>query len=227
MLRLRARAPAVPAPDRGQYEWPCRALRKQNQLKLDQKRGLPANGQMTAYRFRIVAGSCRRVGRLGVGNVLAHVFAPLPLKDAGRLAAASAQVIELGSSHLAPANDFDRVDERAVDRKHPLDALAVGDLAYGEALIQAGTRASDADPLEGLEPLAGLVLLGFLVVGDIDHLDVDFERIARPELGELPPASGRVHLFPLEGLDQVHFVPPSGGSLGEERRLLADKARFS
>src|ERR1700736_5533821 len=84
------------------------------------------------------------------------------LDDAGRLAAQAAQVIELGAAHLAAAHHLDRIDHRRIEREHALDALAVGDLAHGEVLVEARAGAADADALIGLHA-AALAL---------DHLDV-------------------------------------------------------
>ena len=78
----------------------------------------------------------------------------LLLGDAGALAAQAAQVIQLGAADLAAAHDLDRVDHRRVEREHALDALAVGDLADREVLLQARAGAADADALVGLD--AGL-----------------------------------------------------------------------
>src|SRR5882672_9086857 len=113
-----------------------------------------------------------RLLRLGGLAVLAMV---LLLGDARRLAAPSAQVIELGATHLAAAHDLHRVDHRRKDREDALDALAVGDLAHGEILVEAGAGAPDADALIGLD--AGTLAL--------DHLDVDDQRVARLEVGNL------------------------------------------
>src|SRR5712691_4866105 len=67
----------------------------------------------------------------------------LLLDDAGGLAAAAAQVIELGAAHLAAAHDLDRVDHRRIERKDPLHPLAVGNLAHGEVLVEARAGAAD------------------------------------------------------------------------------------
>src|SRR6202008_778308 len=94
--------------------------------------------------------------------------------DAGRLAAPSAQVIQLGAPHLAATDDLDRVDHRRIERKHALDALAVRDLAHREVLVEAVAGAADAHALVGLHARA-LAL---------DHLDVDDQGVARTELGD-------------------------------------------
>src|SRR5262249_58029731 len=96
----------------------------------------------------------------------------LALTNAGRLAAAPTQVIQLGAANLAATHDLDRVDHRRMERKHALDALAVRDLAHREVLVEAGAGAADAHALIGLHARA----LAF------DHLDVDDHGIARGEL---------------------------------------------
>ena len=107
-------------------------------------------------------------GRLGAGGVHA-------LGDAGRLAAAIAQIIELGAPDLAAPHDLDRIDHRRIDREDALDALAVGDLADGEALVEAAAVAGDADALIGLDA-------GALAFRD---LDVDDDGVAGLEIRDL------------------------------------------
>src|SRR5690606_23372779 len=75
------------------------------------------------------------------------------LENAGRLAATVTQVIELGPPHLAALQDLDAVDVGAEHREHALDAFAVGDLADGEALHDAGAGTGDDHALVGLQPL--------------------------------------------------------------------------
>src|SRR5262249_1876166 len=74
----------------------------------------------------------------------------LTLDDAGRLAAASAQIIELGAAHLASAHHLDRLDQRRVHREDALHALAVRDLAHGEVLVDPAAGPPDAHALIGL-----------------------------------------------------------------------------
>ena len=107
----------------------------------------------------------RRLAR-GLGGGQFHL-----LGDARRLAAAIAQIIELGAAHLAAADHLDRVDVRRIDREDALDALAVGNLADGEALVEAAAGPRDADAFIGLHAGA----LAFL------DLDVDDDRVARLE----------------------------------------------
>src|ERR1700676_2156836 len=107
-----------------------------------------------------------------VGDVLALAGMMRALGDAGHFAAQAAQVVELGAPHLAAANELDRIDHRREQREHALDALAVGNLADREALVQAVAGAADADALVGLDAGA----LAF------DHLDVDDHGVARLEV---------------------------------------------
>ena len=116
--------------------------------------GVPGCGAVTRPRPALLA---RALGALG---------------DAGRLAAAVAQVIELGPAHGAAAHDLDGIDHRRIEREDALDALAVGDLADREALLEAAAGAGDADALVGLHAGA----LAFL------DLDVDDHGVARLEI---------------------------------------------
>ena len=120
------------------------------------------------------------------------------LGDAGRLAAAVAQVIELGAADLAAAHDLDGLDQRRVDREDALDALAVGNLANREVLLEARAGAGDADALIGLDA-------GARTFGDA-HLDAD--RVARLEFGERALGFDLGGLFGLELTDDVHLAEP-------------------
>src|SRR5438477_5739524 len=118
-------------------------------------------------RRAAAAASLRRVGLGGLGLVRTL----LALGDARRLAAPAAQIIQLGAPHLAAAHELDRIDHRRIEREHPLDALAVRDLAHREVLVEAAAGAPDAHALIGLHA-AALAL---------DHLDVDQHRVAGTE----------------------------------------------
>src|SRR5260370_42287601 len=83
------------------------------------------------------------------------------LGDARRLAAPIAKVIELGAAHLAAPQNLNRIDYWRIDGKDPLDALAVGDLANGEILVEAPAAARDANAFVGLDA-------GALALGDLD-----------------------------------------------------------
>ena len=128
-----------------------------------------------------------RFGRLGAGGFY-------PLGDAGRLAATIAQIIELGAPHLAAPHDFDRIDHRRIDGKHALDALAIGDLADREVLVEAAAAARNAHALIGLNA-------GALAFRD---LHVDDDRIAGLERRHLRAGQlGRV--LSLDLLNDVHW----------------------
>src|SRR5262249_27193665 len=75
-----------------------------------------------------------------------------PLPDPGPLAAQGAQVVELGPAHPAPADHFDLVDRRAVDREGALYPDAVTDLADGEGFPGTAALAPDDHALEDLDP---------------------------------------------------------------------------
>src|SRR5271156_467276 len=115
------------------------------------------------------------------------------LSDPGRLAAAIAQVIELGAPDLAAPDHLNRVDHRRIDRKDPLDALAIGDLAHREILVEAVAAARDAHAFVSLDA-------GALAFRD---LDVDNDRVAGLERRHLGAGQfGRV--LGLDRLDDVH-----------------------
>ena len=63
----------------------------------------------------------------------------------------------------------------------------------------------------GLKTLARLVLLGLFVIGDVDHLDIDLQGIARTKFRQLLGPHGG-HLLGFELLQQVHG---SGSGTGE------------
>src|SRR6185369_4013851 len=130
----------------------------------------------------------------GVGDFLGLAAVMRALGDTGRLAAQAAQVIELGAPHLAAADELDRIDHRREQREHALDALAVGNLADREALVQAMAGAADADALVGLDAGA----LAF------DHLDVDDHGVARLEVRNGLARGELVSLLLVERLNEVH-----------------------
>src|SRR5258708_32001030 len=118
----------------------------------------------------------------------------LLLRDPRCFAAAAAQIIELGAAHLAAADDLDGIDHRRVKREYALHTLAVRDLAHREILIEAGARTPDANALIGLNATA----LAF------DHLVVDENRIARPEVRDLLAGGKLGHLLFFELLNKVN-----------------------
>src|SRR3990167_3005447 len=75
--------------------------------------------------------------------------------DARRLARALAQVIQLGTAHVAAALDFDLRDQRAVELEGALDALTAGDLAHDEAAVEPAVALGDDHAFVGLHPPSG------------------------------------------------------------------------
>src|SRR5262245_48995472 len=134
--------------------------------------------------------------RLAAGIALSL---PGALGDARRLAAAAAQVIELGTAHLAAAHDLDRIDHRRIERKHALHTLAIGNLAHGEVLVETVPGAADTHAFVGLH--AGALAL--------DHLDVDHHRVARGKIRNVLAGGQLFDLLLLELLDQIHGNSPS------------------
>src|SRR3954471_21851384 len=96
-----------------------------------------------------------------------------PLAHPRALADAAAQVVELGSAHVAAGGDLDALDLRRVHRERALHADAEGLLAHGERLPDALALALDDDALEDLGTAARA----------LDDLEVDFEAVARLEAG--------------------------------------------
>src|SRR5262245_48661320 len=145
----------------------------------------------------LLGGLLRRLGALVAGVVI------LLLADARGLAAATAQVIELGAAHLAAAHDLDRVDHGRIERKDALHTLAVGNLAHGEILVEARARAADANALIGLD--AGALAL--------DHLDVDEDGVARREIRDLLARGKLGNLLFLELVNQIHGNSPAAARI--------------
>src|SRR5690349_12162253 len=114
------------------------------------------------------------------------------LADARRLAGARAQVIELGTAHIALPLHLDRGDERRVGLEGALDALARGDLAHDEGRVEAAVALGDHHALESLHALS----LAF------DHVDVDEHRVAGREVRNV--LAQLLDLFLLDRLDQIH-----------------------
>src|SRR6185369_2998221 len=97
--------------------------------------GLMAAASRRMNKWGQINISARR--RTGSGNVDLTPFILLgrglrflaagALADAGRLAGASAQVVELGAAHVPLALELDRGDQRRIGLEGALDALARGD----------------------------------------------------------------------------------------------------
>src|SRR5882724_4977195 len=134
----------------------------------------------------------------------------LLLDDAGRLAAQTAQVIQLGAAHLAAAHHGDRVDHRRHHGEHAFHAFAVGDLAHRKALIESAAGAADADALIGLHARA----VAF------DHLDVDDHGVARSEFRNGLAGRQFIELLFFELLNEVHRKSPSAARPSRKERRL-------
>src|SRR5205085_4829410 len=100
------------------------------------------------------AASLRRRRRFLRRDSSIALYSALALGNACRLATPSTQIIELGATHFAAAHHFHRINQRAVHREHTLHALAVGNFADREALIQPLARTANADTLKRLKALA-------------------------------------------------------------------------
>src|SRR5690606_14481601 len=116
------------------------------------------------------------------------------LGDAGALAGAAAQVIELGAADDAAADHLDAFDVRRVEREDALDALAEAHLANGEIAVDAAVGAGDADTLVVLD--AGALTL--------DHAHADAHGVARAEFGDVLGLAESGDGFRFELLDQAH-----------------------
>ena len=110
----------------------------------------------------VAAGPARRLLRPDVAA----------LADAGALADAAAQVVELGAADVAAGGDLDALDLRRVHRERALHADAEGLLAHGEGLAHAVALALDDDALEDLGAAAGA----------LDDLEVDAHAVAGLEV---------------------------------------------
>ena len=85
-------------------------------------------------------------------------------------------------------------DIRRINRENALDAFAIGNLANGEAFVEAAAVAGNADAFIGLHAGA----LAFL------HLDVDDDRVARLEWGDRPASQELGGLLCFELRDDIH-----------------------
>src|SRR5262249_48435877 len=115
--------------------------------------------------------------------------------DPCRLTRAFAQVVELGSPHVALALDFDAGNERRISLEGSLDAFATRDLAHYERGIEPSVALGDDDAFVGLRALA-------VAFDDADvHDPGSAGREGRDCLGE--PR----HFFLFQRIDDVHRIP--------------------
>src|SRR5437870_1638061 len=80
-------------------------------------------------------------------------FLEAAFAQAGGLADALPQVVELGPAHAAGALDLDLGDLRRVQGKDALDPLALHDAANGEGFTQTRAAAGDHGAAEDLDAL--------------------------------------------------------------------------
>src|SRR5262245_458071 len=148
-----------------------RLLSRKDYIRCTQPLGAAKNEARASVTVRVDCAVSRRAASLGrlvhrLGALGTTVV--LLLRDARGFAAAAAQVIELGATDLAAADDLDGVDHGRIERENALHALTVGDLAHGEILVEAGTGAADAHALIALD--AGAL--------DLHHLDNHQQRVS-------------------------------------------------
>jgi hypothetical protein len=92
--------------------------------------------------------------------------------QASSFALKSAQIVQLGATHAAGANEIDVIDNRRVDGEDTLNALAEADLPNGDRLAQSGVISRDYSAFESLQPL-------FVTFPDAN---MDAYGVSRPEL---------------------------------------------
>src|SRR5207237_3172007 len=112
--------------------------------------------------------------------------------DARGFAAEIPEIVELCATDPAMAFDLDLIDRRRVKGEHSFDPDSAGDLANGEHLARTAAFARDDQSLEDLDAL----FVAFL------DLDVDLDRVARREVGEVGARFAR--------LDEFHDVSRHG-----------------
>src|SRR5688572_5627088 len=148
----------------------------------------------------------RRTGRLAA------------LLDACRLTRQIAQVVEACAADLAVRLHFDLVDRRGVERKDPLDADAVRDLADGDRRAQAALLPTDHDPFEDLDALF-LALLDLRVDSDsVTDLDV---RDVLLQIGRFDLVDHAVHRYRSGGVVLV----VGGPAVKEKRQSPSPRSR--
>src|SRR5262244_565724 len=146
----------------------------------------------------------------GLGRFSAALLA---LADAGRFSAPFTQVVQLGAADLAAAHHLDRIDRWRIERKNPLDAFPIGNLAHREVLVEPAARPADAHAFIGLHTRAV----------PFDHLHVHQYGIAGPEIRDFLAGGKLSHLLFFELLNYVHRVSPSAtpprrfGAVGKSR----------
>src|SRR5690606_23254536 len=99
------------------------------------------------------------------------------------------QVVQLRPAHIAPADDLNLVHPRRGQRGRAPDAHGLGHLADGEGLVPAPARPSQGDSCNHLDALPVR----------LDDLDVHAHRVARGEIGQIPP-----HLLLFQLANDIH-----------------------
>src|SRR5215471_4102464 len=224
-------------------------------LELDDAQAIELGRELCAHSLdprEIIGLSLRSLEALK-GSIEAFRTRIGALEYARGLAAPATQVIELGAAYLAPADHVDLGDVGRVDRKHALDAFAVGDLAHREALVDAGAGAGNHHAFVGLQPetralvlLLGLGALPLVLgvgLGAFHHLDHHLDRIAGGEFRHTPLRRDGFHLTTLKIVNDGHgshgspakwnetALPASARAKtarpchGKSRQLLAQKRR--
>src|SRR5690606_27692281 len=149
--------------------------------------GVPLSGASPGSLSRAFA----RVSSGARGPTGADRLARQLFLDPRRLARAVAQVVQLGTAHVAAALHLDARDQRRIELERALDTLARRDLADYERRVQAAVATRDHDALVGLQALASALV----------DVDADDHRVARAELGNALAERG--NFFLLELLDQI------------------------
>lgn len=111
----------------------------------------------------------------GEGEAGDVLEATATVAEATGLAGAVAQVVELGTTRIRAAEDFELGDHRGVDRELALDADFLDDAADGDHLVDAAALAGDENAVEDLD--------AFLVA--LDDADVDVDGVPNIHAGDV------------------------------------------
>src|SRR5918997_4673359 len=150
------------------------------------------------------------LGRCGLGGGIVEQAAlddllrtrVAALADAGALADAATEVVELRAPDVAAGSHLDALDLRRVHGERALDADAEGLLADGEGLANPLALALDDDALEDLGTTAGA----------LDDLEVDADAVAGLEGGDA------AELRALQGVDYGAHSEENAAREGPLRR---------
>src|ERR1019366_5323021 len=163
-----------------------------------------------AHRPWATSASTRMPRRYALG-----ARSPL-LFDLGGLPHATAQVVELGSTHVTAGHDLDLGQDGRMHGERPLDADTEAELAHGEGLPGAGSLAPDDGALEHL---------GALAVA-LDHADVHLQGVTRPEIGDVVS-----QILAIDDVGGIHdarpFTGPTPSGSGSANGATANEGRPS